>query len=386
MGRELRTKYLFCALQPRGALSSLTVMPTKTKYWLLLMLPLLATRLAHAEPYFAVQTGLKCSACHVNPTGGGMRTTFGSLWGQTTLPANTLKMTEAPFTGEISRYFALGANLRADATVSDTPDTATRSSFDLNSLRLYGELRAIPGRLSIYFDERLAPGGANNAEAYVLYRTADQRYYAKAGQMYLPFGLRLQDNGAYIREQTGISFLTPDRGVELGFDGTHWTAQIAVSNGTAGGPEVDSGKQWSLRTEYVQSRWRAGASFNYNDFDIGSRRMQNLFAGLRTGPVSWLAEADYIVEESQLPRRETWAGLLEANWMLHKGHNLKLTAEHLDPKGGTIKDQQVRLSVVYEYTPLPFVQLRAGARNYDDQREIDYLNQRILFLQVNGFF
>jgi hypothetical protein len=356
------------------------------KYWLLLLLPLFATRLAQAEPYFAVQMGLKCSACHVNPTGGGMRTTFGALWGQTTLPANTPRMTEAPFTGEISRYFALGANLRADATVVDTPDTPSRNSFDISSMRLYGELRAIPGRLSIYFDERLAPGGASNAEAYVLYKSASQRFYAKAGQMYLPYGIRLQDSGAYIREQTGISFLTPDRGVELGFDGTHWTGQFAISNGTAGGPEVDSGKQWSLRTEYVQSHWRAGASFNYNDFDIGSRRMQNLFAGLRTGPVSWLAEADYIVEESDTPRRETWAALLEANWLLRKGHNLKLTAEHLDPQGGATRNQQMRFSAVYEYTPLPFVQLRAGVRNYDDQREFNFLNQRLLFLQVNGFF
>jgi hypothetical protein len=356
----------------------------KMSWWVLLLLPVLATRLAQAEPYFAVQTGLKCSACHVNPTGGGMRNTFGSLWGQTTLPASTPKMTEAPFTGEISRYFALGANLRADATLSDTPNTPMKNSFDLETFRLYGELRAIPGRLSLYFDERLAPGGANNAEAYVLYRTSDQRYYVKAGQMYLPFGIRLQDNGAFIREQTGISYLTPDRGVEVGFDGTHWTGQFAVSNGTAGAAEVDAGKQWSLRGEYVQSRWRAGASFNYNDLEAGPRQMQNIFAGLRTGPVSWLAEADYIIEESQSPRLETWAGLLEANWLLRKGQNLKLTAELLDPKGGG--DRRTRLSAVWEYTPLPFVQLRAGFRNYDDQQNIDFNTQRIVFLQVNGFF
>ena len=362
-------------------------MTVNKKHWLLLLLlPTLSPQLAHSEPYFAVQMGLKCSACHVNPTGGGMRNTFGALWGQTTLPARTLKITEAPFTGEISRYFALGANLRADYTVSDTPATDRNNSFDLNSLRIYGELRAIPERLSIYFDERLAPGNANSAEAYVLYRSADHRYYAKAGQMYLPYGLRLQDNGAYIREQTGISFLTPDRGIEFGFDGARWTAQLAISNGTAGASEVDNGKQWSMRTEYVQSRWRAGASLNFNDFDTGSRRMQNIFAGLRTGPVSWLAEADYIVDETQSQRQETWAGLLEANWNLRKGQNLKFTAEHLDPANRAGDDQQVRLSVVWEYTPLPFVQLRAGWRNYDDELGIDFLNQRLLFLQVNGFF
>ena len=108
-----------------------------------------------------------------------------------------------------------------------------------------------------------------------------------AGQMYLPYGLRLQDDSAFIRENTGISFNTPDRGFELGFDGMRWTAQLAVSNGTAGAPEVDKGKQWSLRAEYVAPRWRAGGSYNINDFDAGSRSMQNLFAGLRTGPVAW---------------------------------------------------------------------------------------------------
>jgi hypothetical protein len=341
---------------------------------------------ALAEPYFAVLTGLKCSGCHVNPTGGGLRNTFGAMWGQTALPAKPLAQEGAPWMGELGRHVALGANLRGDATLLDSPGSSSRSSFELTSLRVYLDLRLIPERLSLYVDERMAPGEANNAETYLRLWSTDHRYYVKAGQMYLPSGIRLQDDGAYTRAQSGISFATPDRGVELGFDGRQWTAQLAVSNGTAGAAEVDNGKQWSLRTEYSNGGWRAGASFNLNDFASGSRRLHNLFGGLRTGPVSWLAEIDYIVDSTPAPDRKQLAGLVEANWRLRQGHNLKLAAEAFDPDRSTGRDRQTRMSVVWEYTPLPFLQLRTGLRNYDDVQGVPFFNQRMAFIQLHGFF
>ena len=341
-------------------------------------------RLALAEPYIAVATGFKCSTCHVNPTGGGLRNTFGTMWGQTALPANTVAAQGVPWTGQLGQYLAIGANLRGGATWLDSPGNASASSFDLTSLRAYLDLHVLP-ELSLYIDERLAPGSASNAETYLRLWSKDHRYYLKAGQLYLPSGIRLQDDSAFIREQTGISFATPDRGVELGFDGLNWTAQLAISNGTAGAPEVDKGKQWSLRSEYVTARWRAGASFNLNDFDAGSRRIQNLFGGLRTGPVAWLAEVDYIVDSTSSPSRKQVAGLLEANWSVRKGHNLKITAEHYDPDRDAARDRQARWSVVWEYTPLPFLQLRTGLRNYDDVQGVAFLNQRIAFIQLHGY-
>jgi len=352
---------------------------------LALTISLMACGAAHAEPYFAVQQGLKCMACHSSPTGGGMRNAFGEVWSQTVLPAKHID-TGDPWVGEISKYLAVGGNLRASASATDIPHQKSQSTFDTDEARVYLEVRAIPQRLSLYVDQRVAPGGSINREAYGRLWFDDQRFYVKAGQMYLPYGLRLQDDSAFIRQAPGINFATPDHGVEAGLETTFWSAQLAVSNGTAGGPEADTGKQYSLRAEHVRSAWRAGASFNFNDSSAGSRRMQNVFAGLRTGAISWLAEADYIVDESLRPTRKQAAGLIEANWAFRPGNNLKLTAEYFDPDTTLSEDQQDRFSLVWEYTPFQFVQFRLGARNYDGIPQNDLQNRRFVFLQLNGYF
>jgi len=266
------------------------------------------------------------------------------------------------------------------------PHQDNSSSFDTDELRVYLELRAIPDRLSLYVDQKLAPGGSTNQEAYGKLWFDNQHFYLKAGQMYLPYGLRLQDDTAFIRQVPGINFTTPDRGVEAGLEVGPWSAQLAVSNGTGGGPENDNGKQYSVRIEHVQSIWRAGASFNYNDAAAGQRQMQNVFAGLRTGPIAWLAEADYILDDSFAPRRKQAVGLIEANWLYRKGQNLKLTAEYFDPDRNVSEDQQTRYSVVWEYTPLQFVQFRVGARIYDGIPQNDLQNRHAYFVQLNGYF
>ena len=52
----------------------------------------------------------------------------------------------------------------------------------------------------------------------------------------------------------------PTNGVEVGAEFGNWTAQLAISNGAGGGEETDHGKQFTTRVEFVQPRWRAGAS------------------------------------------------------------------------------------------------------------------------------
>lgn len=356
----------------------------------------LLAALAHAEPYLAVRAGAKCMTCHTNPTGGGKRTEYGATYGSTVLAAGSLgpvsgatAPNEAPgiWTGKINDYLALGADARMNLDSTDIPNQEDTLDFRLRSTQLYLEFQLVPNRLSLYVDEHVAPGGASNREAFMLLWSQAKNLYLKAGRFFLPYGLRLEDDSAFIRQTSGINFNSSDNGVEGGLEMGPWSAQLAVSNGTAGGAENNREKQFSLLGSFVQSLWRVGASYNANKGVGAERTMQNVFGGLRTGPVAWLGEVDYIEDESATTGRNKQRALLfEANVEMWRGHNLKLTYEHLDPDRDVDDDERERFSAVWEYVPFQYTQFRLGYRDNQGPRQINLNNANELFAQWHAFF
>ncbi|MBS0378357.1 MAG: hypothetical protein JSS29_07720 [Proteobacteria bacterium] len=346
---------------------------------------------ALAEPYLAVANGYKCGQCHVNPTGGGERTVFGEIFAQTALPAQHLDTGADLWTGQLNRFIALGGDLRYDLEAQQVPKTRTTNQFSLEQARVYLSASVIPDRLLVYVDEQVAPGGALNREAWAMYWSAGHTWYVKGGQMYLPFGLRLEDQSAFVKQVTGINMTTPDDAVEVGWEKGPIDLQLAVGNGTAGGSPSSNGKQESLQLQYVASRFRIGTAANFNGSSAqGSRDAFGVFGGLRTGPIAWLAEAD-IVNDHGLPSgpgggSRKLATLVEANWSPARGHNLKVTYEYLDPDREVANDQQTRWSFVYEFTPIQFVQLRFGARLNDGIPQLPAEHLKLYFVQLHGFF
>jgi len=346
---------------------------------------LLASGRAAAEPYLAVESGLKCGNCHVNPSGGGKRTPFGELYARNQISAQavTLSSDTKPWTGEVTKWFAAGGDFRGGYSSESIPGQSTTSATDITRATAYLDFIALPNLLSFYFDEKVAPDDQENREAYVLVTPHNGRYTIKAGQMFLPFGLRLQDDDAFVRQASGVNFRNPDDGVELGLELPKWTAQLAV---TKGATDNGSDDRVSLSAAYVQPRWRVGASYNVNPDPLGDRDMAAVFAGLKTGPVSWLAELDFITDKSTSGNNESYATLLEGNWRVHKGHNLKLTYEYLDPSRDQGHDGQQRLSAVWEYSPLQFVQSRVGLRRYDGPSSIPIENRDEAFAELHVYF
>src|SRR3989454_10072487 len=317
-------------------------MKTGTLFALPLAAALLAPAAALAEPYLAVRTGYKCMVCHVNPTGGGKRTQLRSIHSQTAMAAERLDLRTgqavpagvsepASWTGRLNDQFAVGADLRANSQYIAVPHDTDTFAFSQRA-QAYLEVKPIADRLTIYLDERVSPGAATNRETYAMLWFANRSAYVKAGRMFGPFGLRNEDDTAFIRQVTGTSFNSSDDGVEGGLELGPWSAQVSVTNGAGGGTENNRGKLISSLFAFVQPVWRAGLSASTNFNGAADRRMQSVFAGLRTGRIAWLASGGYITDDgTSTGRVKQWATLAEANYEAAKGHNLKLTYEYYDP-------------------------------------------------------
>ncbi len=352
---------------------------------LLALLAVLRAAPASAEPYLAVEQGYKCNVCHVNPTGGGLRNDFGITFAKVLMPAETVDSALDSWTGKITDRLRVWGDLRTDWSRDTAPHSASQQSFSLEQFRVYADLTIIPDRLGVYVDEQIAPNGSQNEEAYIRYGNTTDGFYLKGGQFYLPFGWRLQDQSAFVREVTGISMATPDKGVELGYEHASWSAQFDVTNG-ASNANSGSGYQVTTQVVYTKPIWRVGIAGSSTQSNAGDRHMGGLFAGLKTGPIAWLAEGDIVHDDSFPGGRALAVALLEGDWRIRQGHNLKLTAEYYDPDRSVPNDQQTRYSIVYEYTPLPFLQVRAGYRHYFGIPQNNQQNQQLVLLELHGFF
>ncbi len=341
-----------------------------------------------AEPAIAVRTGDACSKCHTGITGGGMRTGHGSFFGQTALPHRQWTKDEGgmvyPSFGE--GRFSVGADVRGQYLYvhADGDDT---SSFEMPEANVYGEVQLATNRLSLYLDETVGPGGASARELYVLVKfAADWNAYAKAGRILPPFGWRLPDDAAFIRQSTGYTFSAPDTGIEIGAEPGRWSLALAVTNGSSATSDVDRSKRMSLAAFWRLPKGRIGVSGSHDDTDGAATSAVGLSGGVRVGKVSLLGEIDGVRTEDDTTDVGRLAALLEGNLLLTRGVLLKLSRDWLDPDRNVDTDERIRDSLGIEYIPVPFVQLRLFARWRDGPPQIAGAQDEQVDLELHVYF
>jgi hypothetical protein len=345
---------------------------------------------AQAEPAFAVRTGYRCSQCHVNRSGGGLRTPFGSLYTQVTLPRQQLKWREAGnlLPADPDARFAFGANLRAQllhVSRNEQPDT---TSFEVPEANLYVEARVLPGRVSVYLDETVGPQGSGAREIFGLVSFGEKKWhgYVKAGKFLPSYGWRLPDDDAFIRKGTGFTYSLPDNGVEVGLEPGRWSLQMAAVNGN-GGSDNNESKKFVLQAVRRFRNWRVGVSGS-NDIGGGvtSTRAGALF-GANFGRLSLLGEADWAESSLATGTQDSLFAFIEGNILISRGLNLKISHDWTDPDRDAFdSDAEVRDSIGIEFIPYPFVQLRAFARRLDGPPQVLTSEDLQFELELHIFF
>jgi len=371
-----------------------------------------------AEPYLAVRTGNKCGACHVNITGGGMRTSLVSAHARDILRYpnwfDALTKPIESFDGDLNDYVSIGADLRASASLvfQDKPDSngevdnnkafrgrVDEINIDVDEAVTYLNVRAIPDLLEFYVDLRLAPTTDAREAFGILYLPKD--FYLKGGRMYLPYGLQIQDDDSFIRgghngsASTGFDFNLRQAAVEVGWQPGPLAIALAASDGP-GKRDVQvtgsiagyfDGPFFIDHTFLGGSGTRAGGS--EETWELGT------FGGFNIGPVTYLGEVDFIdrrvADMPGDPKKHRGGFILysELNYLLLDWLNVKLAFDYADYDGDLsdrADDSENRVSIGLEPFLARFLQTRLFYRVSNGVESEPSHNQSVLSAEVHLFF
>jgi hypothetical protein len=364
---------------------------------------------AAAEPYMALREGWSCGDCHTNRTGGGMRNVTVD-----THAADILNLpnggkgifgdTDERFSPRLSDWITVGADFRvADRLVfQDEPEedgevennTAFRepdsNDVDIDLATVYGEIRLIPDKLSFYVDERFAPGGADNREAFLLLDgVLPGQTYAKGGRFFAPWGLKLQDDEAFVNALTGFSFDRSVTGLEIGRSGEGINWSLSGSEATE---DDDLDQLFTANAYYLWSEAgpfqgiMLGASAATDEPGDTQFDAYTTYGGFSVGPLAVLGQGALVDTDVDGDSTKTWVAYGEANWLLAGWINTKVAFDWADPDDGTDEDERNRVSFGFEPFLDRFLQVRLFYRVLNAPEDDVERNRDELILELHGFF
>jgi hypothetical protein len=381
---------------------------------------------AAAEPYMAIREGRKCSSCHVNVRGGGMRTLLANTHMKEITHYRDLfpEFEEAAesFNGQITSFFSIGGDLRVDDAIvfQDEPneegrvpnDKVFRSRVEENILEvreaaIYGLVDLYPEYLSFYIDVSFAPGGTNVREVFGLLRgLLPWKGYVKAGRFYLDYGLGYEtDNlfsldspsqNLFVRGRTGTDFNAYDDGVELGLQPGPFHIAASVTNGSSGDDDVRiTFTTYAMLTDLpVIDSAILGASFLRIAPDGSERIAYGFFAGANLGRLEYHAEVDFLHDDVDATGDDpakavgTFLAYGELNYLLLDWINTKVFGEYADNDGQAdmVDTAQNRFGVGIEPFLSRFLQTRLFYSVANGPETLPISNQNWLVMELHLFF
>ena len=319
---------------------------------------------AHALPRYAARYEQTCALCHLNPTGGGMRTAYASkelaprelAWSPAT-PA----MLEA-IDPQIAKNVAIGTDFREVYVSSDVP------AQHLGFFQMQGDVYLafqLDSTTTLSFDRGLS----GTYELFGLHYPTPWAY-VKAGRFVPSYGWKFDDHTHYVRADLG--FQPPgnsDVGVELGVARGPLDLQLSLMNGNRGGLQdndrrLAAGASLLYRFHAGPLALGAGASNWHQPGRVEDLDLIGVRGYLNWQALTWMGEADRVRRErSGSPVLLGLATSHELSWTLHQGLELEFTYDFFDPDVDLTSGARARYGAGVFLMPRSFVALEALYRD-----------------------
>ena len=358
-----------------------------------------------ALPKFATRQGAKCQSCHINPTGKGMRSSFGGAYGREELPMPTYKdkFDLEDFSPMLNDFFTVGMDYRN--LFFYEPGNKDASFFQMQG-DLYLDLR-LNRKFRIYYDKGLYSG----FEIFGLAKVLPLDGYIKVGKFIPAYGLKLDDHNAFIRGGPfgggefasvfpagypyGLRFgeRSEDTGLEVGIAPSIFTFNVGIFNGTptAGisGTAGEKTKTFVARGDInVQTdiaNFILGGSF-YNSPNFSTPGKTRFYGGFGVVTIAknltFLGELDFVTSYNSVSLREV-KGMMtygELNYVLFQGLDLKLGYETYDPDTKIANGSYSTITAGFEFFPLTGVEIRPVYKiNHENPKDIDNDEFQLMF-------
>ena len=358
---------------------------------------------ATAEPYMALREGASCADCHTNRTGGGMRSLLVEMHAADVLHLKDgegiFPNPEAGFSPQLTSWMRVGADFRVTDTLTfrDDPDAQGRvdnntafrdldsNDMDVDQGTVYAALDLVPEYLKFYVDQRFAPGSADNREAFALVdQVLPGDAYIKAGRFFPAWGLKLQDDEAFVNSAPGFTFDRTLSGLEVGHGGIglNWFLTLAEGSGDDDLDPLVMGSAFYLTEKGLMM----GASAAHDEPDDNEINAFAWFGGFSAGRLVALAQGSYLDTEVAGVDLQSWAAYGELDYLFFGWLNGKLAFDYIDPDVDTSDDARNRFSIGVEPFLDEYLQLRVFYRVLNGPEDQPNANRDELTLEAHLFF
>ena len=321
-----------------------------------------------ALPRFAAQTGAKCQSCHVNPSGGAMRQTFGVKFGRDELPVPTWSkdFEVEDFSNLLTNFLGVGADFRTLYYYRQLPDSTGGKTSNDAFWQMQGDIYLnfrVAKKVNVFLNKGLRTGFEVFGELAILPANG----YIKIGKFLPAFGTKLDDHTAYIRTYTGLSpeFGRPElTGAEVAVSPGIFSVIGGIYNAADGfGAGTSSSKAFLGRAEgmfKLRSGMNLGLGANVftSKSDAGTRTtLMGALGSFGMDDVTIFGEADLIQKSNGGTTVKGVVTYVEANYVITQGFHLKAAYDFYDPDKDLKTGAFSRYSFGFGFFPISGVEL-----------------------------